>query len=269
MVVNTNIGTSVSFVHTDGKSLYDRNGIEWKRDPEMDVSDRTMAAYTDTRTGHVTVLLNRDDLKRICKGDKAMMSPTTVAEMRDYTRDLYPKARKLVDEWPDQKLREILTEADEAGKDPGTALEQIVERMLEEQEARNRPPEAPEAPREPRKDRDSYPSTPKRSRAKEGLPVASEGVSVVLTPKQVEFMERLSEIPAWSKDGVDGKYVVSTYAEELSDTLSPMSVGALVTTLREKHLIVTEKTRIHGVKECVFQLTDDGKKIYKALSRKE
>ena len=90
-------------------------------------------------------------------------------------------------------------------------------------------------------------------------------ISIILTPKQLEFMERLSEHPEWKKLGINGKYVASEYAEELSDTMNPMSVGAVITTLREKGILITERTRIGGVKCCMFQLTDTGIQIYNKL----
>ena len=268
MLVKTEAGIQISFTHTDGKSLFEPNGTEWIRVPEKDDPDRKLVAYGYHKDSFVIVMLTKEDLKRICKGDKAMNTPTTIAEMRNYSTRMHPKARAVVDEWSDQRLREILMEAEDYRKDPGNLLEQIVEKVLDEQEARNRPPEPQEAPREPQKNGGSYPSTRKRSRAKEGLPVASEGVSVVLTPKQVEFMERMSENPGWSEKGVSGEYIVSEYAAELSDTMNPMSVGAVLTTLREKGLVKTQKTRYNGSKECLFSFTSDGVKIYNKLSNR-
>lgn len=268
MLVKTEAGIQISFTHTDGKSLFEPNGTEWVRVPEKDNPDKGLAAYGYHRDSFTFVMLTKEDLKRVCKGDKAMNTPTTVAEMRDYSTRMSPKARALVDEWTNQSLREILMEAEDYRKDPGTLLEQIAEKVLEEQEARNRPPEPQEAPREATKKVDSHTGTRKRSRAREGLPVASEGVSVVLTPKQVEFMERMSENPGWEEKGINGEYIVSLYAAELSDTMNPMSVGAVLTTLREKGLVKTQKTRYNGSKECLFSFTDDGVKIYTKLSQK-
>ena len=100
--------------------------------------------------------------------------------------------------------------------------------------------------------------------ATEGLFVASG--TVFLTSNQLEFMERLSEHPAWSVIEYDDWMVLSDYIDQLLDTMTPMVVGATVTTLKKKGLIRTKHMSIQGVRSCVFQLTDLGVETYKELA---
>lgn len=264
MVVFTTTGGMVSIIHSDGKSLFERNGVEWARNAAQDTQSEI--AYTETRMGVTTIRLTKEEMKRIIRGDTAMRTPTTVLEMRYYVTSLPGRMQKIADEWNDQRLRSILMEADDTGKNAGTLLERHIEKELERQEEQKRPPEAPPvAPEKPKKPT-RYSSTPRPRKQEGSVSVALGEVSVLLTPKQLEFMERLSENPGW--EGPEGEYVASSYAEELSDTMNAMSVGAVLTTLREKHLLTTEKSRMRGQKVCVFKLTDLGVEVYKWLAKR-
>lgn len=109
-----------------------------------------------------------------------------------------------------------------------------------------------------------YSSTTPGPSATEGLSVASGTVS--LTDNQLEFMERLSEYPAWSSLECNDWMVLSDYIDQLLDTMTPMVVGATVTTLKKKGVIRTKHMSVQGVRSCVFQLTDLGTEIYKELA---
>ena len=202
-----------------------------------------------------------------------MRSPTTLDEMRDYIDRCPEYVQEIVNGWPDQKLREILIEAEEHGSNPGWLLERMADKESEKQrepepepenpmEATGRPTEAHRAPRTAR-------STPRRRKQEGSVSVAFGEASVLLTPKQLEFLERLSECPDWETKGVNGEYTASEYAQELSDTMNPMSVGAVLTTLREKSLLQTEKRRVGAIKCCVFKLTNLGVRVYNKLAGKE
>ncbi len=264
MIVTTILGQRVSLVHTDRKFLYERDGSMWCRDSVKDTQDR--AAYTKYVDIPQTILLDRHELKRICAGDQAMIRPTTVEGMRDYATGLEKDWRDEVSNWPDQRLREILADAEEQDKDPGRMLEKMLEKLLEPVVAPTIPTEATERPTEAPKKTPRYSNTPRPRKQEGSVSVALEGVSVLLTPKQLEFMERLSENEGWAKHGIGGEYSVNSYSMELSDSMSAMSVGAVVTTLREKHLLQTTKVRVAGLKSCIFQLTDLGKQVYLKLS---
>lgn len=275
MVVKTTVGSTVSLETTDGKSLFDRDGVEWARCPECDVQDPFGCAYRETKNNIACVLLTMDELKRTIKGTRAMQSPTTVEEMRYYVLHMHRKCVEIVDSWPDQKLREIMIEAEESNHDLGDLLKSKIECVLITEKQKDMHP-VEKTPREAQegtsvglKAHGTPRNTPRRKKQEGSLSVALDDISVLLTPKQLEFMERLSECPGWTEQGTAGTYIASQYAEELSDTMNPMSMGAVLTTLREKGLIATEKSRIGGIKCCMFTLTDVGVRVYNVLARVE
>lgn len=264
MILKASNGLPVSFTDENGKSIFDKTGQEWARHPSGDKPGES-ACYMNTKT-FAQVLLTREDLKRVIAGPNAMRTPTTLDEMRDYV-DRCPKyIRDVADNWPDQKLRQILYEAEEHGSNPGWLLERMVDKQREPEPIPETPTEAPgedtEEHRAPRTAR----STPRPRKQEGSVSVTLGEASVLLTPKQLEFMERLSECPGWNEGGPAGEYTASEYAQELSDTMNPMSMGAVLTTLREKHLLQTDKRRVGAIKCCVFKLTDLGVQVYNKLA---
>ena len=169
--------------------------------------------------------------------------------------------------WSDQMLREILIEAEEKSESPIEVMKKalgIGEQAVPTTEV---PTGASPKPTEKQRARGTYRNTPQRRKQEGSVSVALGDVSITLTPKQLEFMERLSECPGW--DGTPtGEYNASLYAQELEDTMNPMSVGAVLTTLREKNLLQTEKRRVGGIKCCIFKLTDTGVRVYNKLARR-
>ena len=281
MIVYTTTGSEVSLVDTNKKSLFDNHGVEWARCPEFDSPDPFLLGYRETKANVSVIRLTKEEMKRVIDGVHAMRTPTTVLEMRYYSLGMSKRCQQIVDEWSDQTLREILIDAEEKHHNPGAALEakvyaiidaEATEAMRKQEEERARTREAKEGPsvatgahgaqRTAR-------SAPKRRTQAGSLPVAFADTTVVLTPKQVEFLERLSECPGWEEQGTQGQYVASQYTEELSDTMNPMAVGAVLTTLREKGLLTTEKSRMGGIKVCLFKLTPTGVGIYNVLAHKE
>jgi hypothetical protein len=266
MVVFTTAGSPVSLVDSNKKSLFDNDGVEWERFPDGDSNYPIKIAYRETRDYVSVIELTREEMKRVIKGPEEMKTPTTVLEMRYYAMSFHARLQRVVDEWPDQKLREILIKAEDTHKNAGDLLEKEAREQLEEEvpaeKPKESPPEATEAHRTPRTAR----STPRPRKQEGSVSVALEKASVLLTPKQLEFMERLSECEEWEDQGVTAEFNASSYAEELSDTMNPMSVGAVITTLREKKLLTTEKKRIGAIKCCVFKLTDLGLQVYSKLA---
>lgn len=267
MILKASSGLPVSFTDENGKSIFDKTGQEWARHPSGDQPEG-LVCYMNTKT-FARVMLTREDLKRVIAGPNAMRTPTTLDEMRDYI-DRCPKyVQDVANNWPDQKLREILIEAEEHGSNPGWLLEKTAGKESEKQREPEHPTEdtggATEAHRAPRTAR----STPRPRKQEGSVSVALGETSVLLTPKQLEFMERLSECPGWDESGPAGEYTASEYAQELSDTMNPMSIGAVLTTLREKCLLQTEKRRVGAIKCCVFKLTDLGVQVYDKLASKE
>ena len=276
MIVKTTLGRTVPLVDTDKRYLYDNAGVRWERYPEMDCPDPHLLAYRETKTSTSVIQLTKEEVKRTINGVHAMLTPTTVEEMRYHALTLPREYQWIIDQWSDQRLREILIEAEEKHQNPGAMLEakahavieaeEAAKRAQEEQERMESHEEAPPRPGKTRSAPGGYRSTPRRRTQEGSLSVAFGDTSVVLTPKQLEFMERLSECPGWKETGTGGEYVASQYAEELSDTMNPMSMGAVLTTLREKGLLATEKSRMGGIKCCVFKLTETGISVYNELA---
>ena len=266
MLVKLTDGSEVFFTHTDGKSLFDHAGVAWARTPDRD--ENGCAAYTETRGNISTVLLTVADLKRVCAGNHEILKPRCVKEFRWYVTTLSPRYRAIADQWPDQKLREILSDADESHRDPTKIVMEEIEKelppVINPRAPQTRLPVDTGKTEEPKTAR----STPRPRKQEGSVSVTTEGMSVLLTPKQLEFMERLSECEGWDAAGVNGEYNASEYAQELSDTMNPMSVGAVLTTLREKHLLTTEKRKIGAVKCCMFKLTALGAAVYNKLAER-
>lgn len=276
MIVNSTLGSAVSLERTDKKSLFDRCGVEWARCPERDTKDPFGCAYRETKNNIACVLLTKEELMRVIAGTHAMQTPTTVEEMRYHALNLPASWQLVVDNWSDQRLREILIEAEDKRLNTGALMEAKVEAEIEaaerekeraeEVEHERVSREATEGTSVVRKTQGTAKRTPRKRTQEGGLSVAIGETSIALTSKQLEFMERLSECPGWTECGTNGEYVASQYAEELSDTMNPMAVGAVLTTLREKQILTTTKTRMGGVKCCMFKLTETGKQIYKSLA---
>lgn len=263
MVVRTTTGSLVSIESTDGRNLYDNNHTPWERYPAEDDADH--AAYIDGLVHASVIKLDRSELRRMCAGHAAISTPTTVVEMRYHALKFTEASQLIVDSWSDQELEDILEEAKRRHKDAGELLRERVCDALtpppNEEIHEEATGEAKEATEEPK----TAKNTPKKRKREKGIPVITEYVSTTLTSKQVEFLERLSENPDWDRYGIEGEYAASLYAEELDDTMNSMSVGAVLTTLREKRLLTTRKASIGGVKVCMFKLTPAGRAVYKYL----
>lgn len=178
----------------------------------------------------------------------------TVKEVRLWAGTQPYSIRNFIDYAKDQKIRELISDADMEGID----VTELIQRMVPAPKQKSSKPKP-----EPKTEKPSQEKPKTRRRVKEGCVTVN---GVVLTPKQLEFMERLPECPEWGKDKENGRYLVSGYAEELSDTMNPISVGAMVTTLREKELLITERVRVDGARGCMFTLTDKGKQVYRSLA---
>lgn len=263
MLVKTTTGTTIWIEKTDGKSLFDNNNTPWHRYPIAD--DKDHAGYRDSLEPSNVLKLTRTELKRICAGPSSIVTPTTVKEMRFYSKRFTKKEEWMVDSWTDYALSQILEEANNTHKNAGELLKRRVEDALRPPIVEQVHEERPEGAKKEASAAGTTKNTPKKRKREESTLVTTEEISVMLTPKQLEFMERLSENQDWSEKGVDGEYVASLYAEELSDTMNSMSVGAVLTTLREKKLLTTKRSSVAGVKICLFTLTPAGKAVYRYL----
>lgn len=280
MLVRTKGNNLVSFVRTDGRSIFDSEGREWIRDGRQDVKgyawNQAQAAYSMVCTlgaGETveTALLTKSDLQRVCRGTTAMVTPITPDELRYESIKFDYEVRQEVNNMMDDELEGILRVCHMGHKstvsDPVEALRAHVYNKLHPPMEPEPIEEAPPKPTERAKERRTR-NTPRPRKQEGSVSVALGEVSVLLTPKQLEFMERLSECPGF--DGSPGvEYSVSAYATELEDSMNAMSVGAVVTTLREKSVLTTSKRSIGGIRGSVFMLTPLGVRVYNKLAGKE
>lgn len=268
MLVRTTNGKLISIVSNDKGVLMDANGTKWWRRGSLDSPGH--AAYsTSTNDDGEVIQFTKDELVRICKGTRAIQTPTTTDELRAATASMGPEAAALAAEKPDQWFREVMVKAEETSQNPYSLAGHLLLDELDQRKPKEVPSEASPLAQETRKTPPQYKRTPRAKLQPGGFEDTFEGKRLLLTPKQTEFMERLEENETWER-GDPSKWLYGDhYAECLSDTMSPMSVGAMITTLREKGVIRTEYTRIDGRKVCKFQLTELGLFVYNKLCMKD
>lgn len=87
-------------------------------------------------------------------------------------------------------------------------------------------------------------------------------VEITLTEKQVDFFHHMQDTCFW-ENGLDSTPWVDVLCDEIGGQFEnkPMTVGAMVSTLREKNLIEVGCDRVNGRKAKYFFLTETGKEI--------
>lgn len=267
MLARTTTGKLINIVENDHGTLIDSTGAGWWRRGSLDSPGH--AAYSTSIHGDGEVIqFTKDELVRICKGTRAIQTPTTPEELRAATASMGPEAAALAAEKSDQWFREVLSKAEETYQNPSSLAGHLLMDELDQSKPEEVPTEDSPLARETRKAPHQYKRTPRAKLQPGGFEDTFEGKRLLLTPKQTEFMERLEENETWEQDDHGKWFYGDHYAECLSDTMSPMSVGAMITTLREKGVIRTEFARVDGRKVCKFQLTELGEFVYSRLCMK-
>lgn len=274
MLVPRNQGMPPVYLVGNNKGvLIDIDHNKWQRKAEWDVPDRAAFAMETCSTRNEAIYLDKFQLKRAVLGSSAMQRVLDVQEFRYYA-DRHPEQINAND-WSDQQIRELLMEADERNMD-------VVEYLLKKAKEKAKKAQEAEGVQEDgcstqnateangtatTTKRTSTPKRDKRAKVQEGgFEYTDSNLQIILTPRQTEFMERLGELDGWKDKGVGGQYASSEYAECLEDTMNPMAVGAMISTLREKGIITTEYVKNDGTKRCMFRLTDLGISIYRSIS---
>jgi hypothetical protein len=94
-----------------------------------------------------------------------------------------------------------------------------------------------------------------------GIEFVEDGMGVILTAKQVAFIKELPRTQFWT-GGLDSALWIDILCDELSDKMGPMTIGAMVSTLREKHLLVVSVGSYdNGKKAKYIAFTELGKKV--------
>lgn len=87
-------------------------------------------------------------------------------------------------------------------------------------------------------------------------------VEIILTEKQVDFFNHMQDTCFWEQ-GLDSIPWIDVLCDEIGGQFEnkPMTVGAMISTLREKDLLTVGVERVNGRKAKFFELTDLGKKV--------
>lgn len=90
--------------------------------------------------------------------------------------------------------------------------------------------------------------------------------TVTLTSKQVDFIKHIPDT-CFYENGLDSTPWCDVLADEIGGqfTDKPMTVGAMISTLREKGVIYVGTDRINGKKAKYFGFTEVGKRVAKEL----
>ncbi len=87
-------------------------------------------------------------------------------------------------------------------------------------------------------------------------------VHLILTPKQLDFLRRLSDSTFWQQ-GVQSTLWIDILCDEITGQFEgkPMTVGAMVSTLREKGILAVAIGKLENKKAKYIELTDFGQRI--------
>lgn len=269
MLARTTTGKLINIVRNESGLLWDATGLGWFRRGDLDQPGHAAYSATTVEGVRMDIQFTKDELVRICKGTRAIQTPTTVDELRAATTDFEPDAVTLAAEKPDQWFREVMIKAEETNQNPYSLAGHLLLDEMNQRKPKEVPVEASSLARETRKAPPQYKRAPRAKLQPGGFEDVFEGKRVLLTPKQTEFMERLEENETWERGDLSKWLYGDHYAECLSDTMSPMAVGAMITTLREKGVIRAEYTRVDGRRVCKFQLTELGMLVYNRLCMKD
>lgn len=108
----------------------------------------------------------------------------------------------------------------------------------------------------------------KQSKPRRSKDIAFEGTGfaggITLTAKQVAFIKRMPEDDFYG--GIDKSALwIDVFCDTVADEFNAMSVGAMVSTLREKQLITVSKERVNGRTCKYMEFTETGKEVARQL----
>ena len=266
MIVTSMNGEVISILENRRGVLIDSHGRNWLRDASKDKPEQGMAGYS-RQDNEDAVIFTKPELVRVCKGDTAIQQLTTVAEMRDFATRLEADLREVADGWNDQQLREVLVEADNKSC---SALNLLVVKLQKESDRLHAAAEAEECPSCERDGTSlaqenavgiqapTRGNTPKKAKGNAFEGVFGEEL-VRLTSGQLAIMHAIFS----TLDPKSGASPTAIIAQCVSDEMSAVSAGATIATLKEKKLIVVDKTS----SKKVVRLTSLGVQVRDALSR--
>ena len=243
MIVTSASGKQVSIIENKHGILVDTLGNWWTRDADKDPPD---AAGYSCKDVNDFMQLNRPELKRVCGGNTAIQQLTTVTEMRDFIDGLKADLREIGNSWNDQQLREILIEADTSNKNCSSLLlsklnaEYDKQHVVTVETEEYTSCEKEGISLEPKHSAGtSVPPKKKAQRkAKEyAFEGTCDGTDIKLTSKQVTVMLAVLH----STDN-NLNCLTANVLQHVSTEMSPISAGAILSTLKEKCVISMDKS---------------------------
>lgn len=106
----------------------------------------------------------------------------------------------------------------------------------------------------------------KTSKPRKSKDIAHESNGVTLTAKQVDFIHHIPDT-CFYEHGLESTMWCDVLADEIGGQFEgkPMTIGAMISTLKEKGLIYVTQDRVNGKKCKFFGFTELGKQIAKEL----
>lgn len=166
-----------------------------------------------------------------------------------------------VDPDPEQVEKELREAEEEAKKEFGENSEDWWDTEAET-EQRKAKQEEEDRQTEEAFNKEKKAKKPRKSKDIAFTFAADDTKQVTLTKKQVEFIGLLPGTSFW-EDGLDSTLWCDCLADDIG--WNPMSVGAMISTLREKHLLTVDKDMSRKGKPKYMQFTELGKVVLKEM----
>lgn len=106
----------------------------------------------------------------------------------------------------------------------------------------------------------------KAAKPRRSKDIAYDGNGITLTEKQVDFIRHIPDT-SFYEHGLESAPWCDVLADEIGGQFArkPMTVGAMISTLREKNVISVGMERMNGKKAKYFVFTELGKKVAQEL----
>ena len=106
----------------------------------------------------------------------------------------------------------------------------------------------------------------KEKKPRRSKDIAYDGNGITLTAKQVDFIRHIPDT-SFYEHGLESAPWCDVLADEIGGQFAgkPMTVGAMISTLREKNMISVRMERMDGKKAKYFVFTELGKKVAQEL----
>lgn len=155
----------------------------------------------------------------------------------------------------------IQTGADQASADEWDAEKEIEERKEKQAEADKVAEDAINKKSDMIIPKSALDANKKQSKPRKSKDIALESNGITLTAKQVDFLKKLPNIDGW--DGIEQGVWTDMIAESIG--WNAMSVGAMISTLREKNLVTVVVQKINGKKCKGMSFTELGMAVAKEM----